>query len=193
MAASTAFVPSSLFNCHNSLGTVLSEFSQQNSERTVPSELRLQVGVFAGDVVDRGAILHGIEVVVAHDHGTGITCVEFFEQRAERSLLRLGTRVGGLTADVEPALVADADRVGVVFHAVGSDPPFRTACLPRSVTADHVVVADTILPMVVLAMPLVDLVGRTRLVGLYCRTVNDNHCNRSHAVVKLTVLTRRCN
>jgi hypothetical protein len=31
-----------------------------------------------------------------------------------------------------------------------------------------------------LAVPGVDLGGRTRLVGPHCRTVKDNQCNSSH-------------
>jgi hypothetical protein len=35
----------------------------------------LQVGIFSGDIVDAGAILLGIQVVVTHDQGLGITPV----------------------------------------------------------------------------------------------------------------------
>ena len=80
-----------------------------------------------GDVWDAGAILLGIQVVMTQDHGAGITRVQFLKQSSHGSLLRLCARVGGLTADVEPALVADADGVGVVVHAVGANQPFRTA------------------------------------------------------------------
>jgi hypothetical protein len=146
---------------------------------------RLQVGIFAGDVVDAGARLEGVQVVVTYDHGTGIAPVKFFEQSSHSGLLRLGARVGGLTSYVEPALVADAYRVGVVVQAVGSDHVLRTAWLDLSVTTDHVVVADAeVKPS--LAMPRIYLGGRTHLVGFYCRTVNDNQCNRSHATPQLT-------
>ena len=80
-----------------------------------------------GDVWDAGAILLGIQVVMTQDHGAGITPVEFLKQSSHGSLLSLSTRIGGLTADVKPALVADADRVGVVGLAVRTDHPFRTA------------------------------------------------------------------
>ena len=120
-----------------------------------------------GDVGDAGAILLWIQVVVTDDHGAGIAPVQFLKQFSHGSLLRLGARVGGLTADVEPALVADADRVGVVVHAVGTDHPFRTAWLYRSVTTDHVVVAYAEVETS-LAMPCVYLSDRTCLVGLYC-------------------------
>ena len=57
---------------------------------------------------------------MAYDQSAGVTPVQVFEQLSHRSLLRWSTRIGRLTADVEPALVADADRVGVVVLAVGA-------------------------------------------------------------------------
>ena len=64
------------------------------------------------DILDAGTILQGVQVVVPYNHGAGVTRVQFFEQFAHGSLLCRRSRVGGLTADVIPALVADADRVG---------------------------------------------------------------------------------
>lgn len=72
------------------------------------------------DVGDARAILLGIQVVMTDDHGAGIARMQFLKQSSHGSLLRLCARVGGLTADVEPALVADADRVGIVVLAVGT-------------------------------------------------------------------------
>jgi hypothetical protein len=42
------------------------------------------------------------------------------------------------------------------------------------------VVADTQLPVVILAMPRIYLSGRGGLVGLHCRTMNDDQCDGSH-------------
>ena len=126
-----------------------------------------------GDVGDAGAILLRIQVVMTDDHGFGIARVQFLKQFSHGSLLSLGARVGGLTADVEPALVADAYRVGIMVLAVGTDHPFRTAWLYRSVTTDHVVVAYAeVEPS--LAMPCIDLSDRTCLVRPHCRTMNNN-------------------
>ena len=58
------------------------------------------------------------EVAMSDDQGAGVTLVEILEQLSHRRLLRCRTRVVGLTADVEPALVADADRVGIVVQTV---------------------------------------------------------------------------
>ena len=114
-----------------------------------------------------------VQVVVTYDQCTRIAAVKFFQEPSERCLLRQRARVGGLTADVEPALIADAYRVGVVVLAVGSYHPLRTAWLYLSVTTDDVVVADAKLIMSVAAMPGVDLSGRGGLVGPHCRTMNN--------------------
>ena len=97
--------------------------------------------------------------MVSYDHGAGVTPVEIFEQLSHGSLLLSGTRVGGLTADVEPALIADTDRVGIVVLAMGTNHPFRPSGLDRSVTTDHVVVTDAEVEPP-LAMPGIDLSGR---------------------------------
>ena len=62
----------------------------------------------------------GVQVVMTYDEGPGIASVQLSEQPAHGSLLLSRAGVGGLTADIEPALVADADRVGVVVLAVGA-------------------------------------------------------------------------
>ena len=122
---------------------------------------------------DAGARLVGVQVVMAYNHGAGVTPVEIFEQLSHGSLLLSRTRVGGLTADVEPTLVADTDRVGIVVLAMGTNHPFRPSRLDRSVTTDHVVVADTEVESP-FAVPRIDLSCRTHLVGLHCRTMNND-------------------
>ena len=136
------------------------------------SLFRFYVGVFAGDVLDAGAGFVGVQIVVAYNHGAGVAPVQNLEQPSERSLLFCRARVGGLTADVKPALVAHAYRVGVVVQAVGTDHPFRTAWLNLSVTTDDVVVADAEVKTS-LAMPGIDLSGRALLVGPHCRTMKN--------------------
>ena len=85
-------------------------------------------------------------------------------------------QVGILAGDI---LDAGTCLVGVL--AVGAYHPFRTARLYASVTTDDVVVADAEVeaPM---AMPRIDLSGRTLLVGSDCRTVKDNHRYHSHTL-----------
>ena len=95
-----------------------------------------------GDILVARAIPRGVEVIVTQDHCAGVTPVQVLKQLSHGSLLRRGARVIGLTADVEPALVADAYRVGVVVQAVGTDHVLRTTLFDLSVTTDNVVVAD---------------------------------------------------
>ena len=72
------------------------------------------------DIGDAGAILLRIQVMMTQNHGTGITRVQFLKQSTHGCLLFSRPRIGGLTADVIPALVADADRVGIMVLAVGT-------------------------------------------------------------------------
>ena len=101
----------------------------------------IQVGIFMRCIETRTR-LRGIQVVVSDDDGAGVAPVQLFEQCAHGSLLFSRPRVGGLTADVQAALVADAYRVGVVVQAVGTDHVLRTTLFDLSVTTDNVVVAD---------------------------------------------------
>ena len=120
---------------------------------------------------------------MTYDHSAGVTLVQVFEQLSHCSLLRLGTRIGRITPDIEPALVADTYRVGIVVHAVGTDHPFRPTLFYTSVTTDHVVVADAEVETS-LAMPRIYLSGRTHLVGLYCRTMDYYQGYNAHAWTK---------
>ena len=95
---------------------------------------------------------------MSYNHGAGVTLVQVFEQLSHCHFLRLGTRIGRITPDIEPALVADTYRVGIVVHAVGTDHPFRPTLFYTSVTTDHVVVADAEVETS-LAMPRIYLGG----------------------------------
>ena len=142
----------------------------------------VQVSVFP-DSIEAGAVLARVQVVVADDQGFRIAPVQVFQQSPECSLLRLGARVGGLASDIQPALVADAYRVGVVVPAVGTGHVLRTASLDLSVTTDDVVIADAEVEAP-LAVPGVDLGGRTRLAGPHCRTMNYYQCYLTHDCTK---------
>ena len=100
--------------------------------------------------------------MVPYYHGAGVTPMEVFEQLSHGSLLFSRSRVGGLTADVEPALVANTDRVLVVVLAfyvtVRTNHRFRTSRLNLSVTTDDVVVADAVESSVL--MPLLYVLCR---------------------------------
>ncbi len=81
-----------------------------------------------------------------YDHSAGVALVEILEQLPHGLLLRSRTGVVGLTAGIKSPLIADANRMGIVMMpfdvAVGADHPFQATWLNRSVTTDHVVVAD---------------------------------------------------
>ena len=79
-------------------------------------------------------------------------------KKSNRVISAVGRHTRGLTADVQSALVADANRVAVVVHAVGAYLLFRTAWLYLSVTTDDVVVADALKLSVL--MPLIYLLCR---------------------------------
>ena len=120
---------------------------------------------------------------MAYDEGLRVAAVQILEEYPEGSLLLGCAGVGGLTADVEPALVADAYRVGIVVQAVGTDHPFRPSWLNLSVTTDHVMIsyAEVETPI---AMPCIDLSRRARLVRPHCRTVNHYQCNTPHDCIR---------
>ena len=69
---------------------------------------RLKVGVRLHRI-EAGAVAVVTEVAMPDDQGAGVTLVEIFKQLPHRRLLLSRARVVGLTTDVEPALVADAD------------------------------------------------------------------------------------
>jgi len=140
--------------------------------------LRLQVSILSGDIVDAGTVFLRIEVVVAHDAGPRISLVQFFQQHAHGEFLSRSAGVGRIAPDVEPALVADADRVGVVVLAVGTDDGLGASWLYLSVTTDDVVVADGLPPASL--VPGIYLRCRRRLVGPHCRTVDDDQRNLTH-------------
>ena len=73
-----------------------------------------------GDILDARAILYGIQVMMTDDYRAGVARVQFLKQSSHGSLLFSRSCVVGLTADIEPALIADANRVGVVVQAVGT-------------------------------------------------------------------------
>ena len=148
--------------------------------------LWLQVAILR-DWCKAGAVLLRVQVVVTYYQGSRICPVQLFQQLTERAALRLGARVGRSAADVEPTLIAYAYRVAVVSYAVCADHLLRPSPLDRSVTPDDVVVADAVFPASLL-VPFIDLVPRGGLVGLHCRTMDDNQCNSSHDCTKIVLL-----
>lgn len=72
-------------------------------------------GIKAGTCLLRG------ENIVTYDESVRVGAMEVGEEGVERCLLFVGARVGRVALHVESSFVADADGVGVVIGAVGSD------------------------------------------------------------------------
>ena len=62
-----------------------------------------------------GTIAVVTEVAMPYDQGAGVTLTQRFDQSPHGCLLFSRARVGGLTADVEPTLIADAKLIMSVF------------------------------------------------------------------------------
>ena len=124
----------------------------------------LQVSILMYHILDARTCLLWIKVMMTYYYRARVAPVQVLKQSSHGCLLSLGAGVGGLTADVQPALIADAYRVGIVVLAVGTDHPLGSSMLNRSVTTDNVVVAYTELPALA-AMPRVNLSSRD-----FCRT-----------------------
>ena len=137
-------------------------------------------------ILDARTRLQWIEVMMTYYYGTGVAPVQVLKQSSHGYLLSLCSRIFGLTADIEPSLVADAYRVGIVVLAVGTCQPLRSSLLYLSVTTDHVVVADTELPALA-AMPRIYLSNRALLVRPHCRTVDYQHRYASHNYSLFTI------
>ena len=140
--------------------------------------LRLQVSIFAYDILDAGARLRGVEVMVTYDAGAGVTPVQVFKEPSHGSLLLRCPCVDFFATGIQTALIAYADAVLVVVHAVGADHPFRPSWFYASVTTDDVVVADALKSPVL--MPLIYILCRTCPVGPYRTAMNNNQTNLTH-------------
>ena len=130
----------------------------------------LQVTVFVSCIV-AGTVLLGVQVVVTDNHGAGVTPVKVFKEPPQGLFLGHCPRVGGLTADVQPALVAHTYRVRVMVQTVCPDQKLGPARLHLAVTTDHIVVADAELEAP-LPVPAVYLGNGALLVRAHRRTVN---------------------
>ena len=144
--------------------------------------LRLQISIFAYDILDAGARLRGVEVMVTYDAGAGVTPVQVFKEPSHGSLLLGCPCVDFFTTGIQTALIAHTDAVLVVVLpfdvTVGADHPFRPARFYASVTTDDVVVADALKSPVL--MPVIYFLCRTCLVGPYRTAMNNNQTNLTH-------------
>ena len=99
-------------------------------------------------------------------------------QHPQRMLLMTGSRVFGHTPAVEPALVADADAVGIVTPRMGTDLLQRTSGDYLTVLANVKVITRTLeAPATVIRCQIMLGIGAVFPRG---RTVNHNQVNVSH-------------
>ena len=88
------------------------------------------------------------------------------------------TRVSGDTVLVQPTLVADADRIFVMPHTVGTDLPKRTTCIDRTVAGHPEMIADA-LPSLGLVV-VVNFLDTVVLIGSETITMQHDHRNFPH-------------
>ena len=112
-----------------------------------------------------------IQIVVTDNQSLRVSPVQIFQQPPHCSLLRLSPGICGLSSDIQPALIADTYRVGIMVLAVGTDHILRPSRLDLSVTTDHVMIPDAQLPAP-LSVPRIYLRRRTRLPRPHRRTMN---------------------
>jgi hypothetical protein len=133
--------------------------------------MRLQVFIFSSYVGDAWTVLRGVQIVMTDDQCTRIAAMKVFQELTQCCFLLWCPRVGGLTADVQPALVAHTYRVRVMVQTVCPDQKLGPARLHLAVTTDYIVVADAELEAP-LPVPAVYLGNGALLVRAHRRTVN---------------------
>lgn len=87
-------------------------------------------------------------------------------------------RILSLSRRIQPAFVADRNRMSVMPHTVGTHLSEMSANLHAAVTTHHIVVPDPLPVDAVshsLLVPVINLRRRACLVRTYRRTMNDNH------------------
>lgn len=146
----------------------------------------LDVRVFFGGI-EGGAGLGG-EIPVTVDAGMWEVGTKAMEERAKGgALLRRAGVPGCATIRGDATDVADAERMGVVARAMGTDLCDGTTDVDRAVAIDHIVIADgAVAP---LAMPTGDVRNGVVLALRRGRTMDDDFLNLSHGYSTLIPLS----
>lgn len=84
------------------------------------------------------------ELVVSVDGGDGVLFHQVSDELEEGETLGFGVGVGGVTVSIKAADIGDADALGVVARAVGSDLLDGTARADVAVGIDDIVIADVV-------------------------------------------------
>ena len=90
--------------------------------------------------VETGAGTVG-KLVVAVDRGDMVLFHQVIHQLEEGEALGFGAGVGGMSVGIEAADVGDADALGVVAGAMGTDLFDRTASVDAAVRVDDIMIA----------------------------------------------------
>ena len=93
--------------------------------------------------VEAGAGTVGV-FVVAVDGGDGVLFHQVADKLKEGETLGFGTGVGGVAVGIEAADIGDADALGVVAGAMGSDLLDGAARMDAAVWVDDVMIADVV-------------------------------------------------
>ena len=92
--------------------------------------------------IEAGAVLVDVgEVAMAEDAGIGVGLLQATEQAQQGAFLAGCAGVGGVAVLVEASFVADAERMLVVAHGVGTDQLFVARLVGPAVAGDVVVIA----------------------------------------------------
>jgi len=144
----------------------------------------LQISVlFRGEEVGTG--LGDVrQLAVAEDLGIGVVLLQGLQQGPQGVLLGLGAGVGRMAVGEQAALIADADRVGVVVAGMGTGEVLVPGLVGLPVSRDVVVVSRESEAGLMAGN---ERGNGERPVFAGCGAVNDNHIYPSHAAMQLWV------
>ena len=123
------------------------------------------------------------ELVVAVDGGDGVLFLEVFYQLEEGEALGFGAGVGGATVGIEAADISDANALGVVTWAMGTDLFDGTASVDAAVRVHDIMIAYVVPSeaLVVAADALHGVVG----IGAGSGAMDDDFSDWAHFFVGL--------
>ena len=106
--------------------------------------MRLEIVVFAPLLdVEAGTGAVGV-LIVSVDGGDGVFFHQVLDKLEENKTLRLSASVGGVAVGIKSTDIGDADALGVVARAVGTDLLDGTARADAAVGIDDIVIADVV-------------------------------------------------